>query len=71
MRKKKYRISEKAIEDLDRIWEHTYENWSVNQADRYYQLIIDEIEFIAVNMYAGKSMDHIKKGYRTSFQLFQ
>jgi toxin ParE1/3/4 len=66
MKRKKYRISEKAVDDLERIWLYTYENWSFEQADRYYQLIIDEIDFIAANKLSGKSMDHIKKGYRVS-----
>lgn len=61
-----YRISEKAVEDLNNIWVYTYENWSADQADRYYNLIIDEIEFISGNFMTGKSMDPIKKGYRAS-----
>jgi len=66
MIKGKYRISEKAVKDLEIIWEYTYENWSVNQADRYYKLIISEIEFIATYSTSGKSMDHIKEGYRAT-----
>jgi toxin ParE1/3/4 len=66
MKKFKYRISNKAIEDLEGIWVYTYKNWSVQQADRYYKLIIDEIEFVAKNFYSGKSMEHIKEGYRAS-----
>jgi len=61
-----YSISEKAIEDLENIWTYTLHKWSLEQADRYYGLIIDEIEFIAKNFTAGKSMDHIKAGYRAS-----
>ena len=66
MTKGKYRISEKAVKDLEIIWEYTYEKWSVNQADRYYKLITSEIEFIAKNNMSGKSMDHIKEGYRAT-----
>ena len=61
-----YSISEKAIEDLEHIWTYTFHKWPVEQADRYYRLIINEIEFVAKNFAAGKSMDHIKKGYRAS-----
>ena len=42
------------------------ENWSLEQADRYYNLILDEIEFIAENFESGKSVDYIKKGYKAS-----
>lgn len=66
MKKLKYRLSKKAVEDLENIWEYTFDNWSVAQADRYYTLIIDEIEFISKNSYSGKSMEHVKPGYRAT-----
>ena len=44
-----YIISEKALEDINNIWIYTAENWSAEQADRYYNLIIDEIEYIVDN----------------------
>jgi toxin ParE1/3/4 len=62
----RYLISEKANQDIEKIWLYTYENWSLEQADRYYNLILDEIEFIAENFESGKSVDYIKKGYRAS-----
>ncbi len=62
----KYLISEKANQDIEKIWLYTFENWSLEQADRYYNLIIDEIEFISENFESGKSVDYIKKGYRAS-----
>ena len=62
----KFIISEKANEDIEKIWLYTYENWSQEQADRYYNLILDEIEFIAENFESGKSVDYIKKGYRAT-----
>ena len=66
MSKSKYLISKKAIEDLERIWKYTLENWSVEQADRYYKLIISEIEFVADNFMTGKSIEHIRKDYRVT-----
>jgi len=38
----------------------------VEQADKYYHLIFDEINFICKNSHAGKFMEHIRKGYRAS-----
>ena len=35
----------------------------LEQADRYYNLIFDKIEFISENFESGKSVDDIKKGY--------
>lgn len=62
----RYAISKKANQDIEKIWLYTYENWSLEQADRYYNLILDEIEFIAENFESGKSVDYLKEGYRAS-----
>ncbi|MBK7562255.1 MAG: type II toxin-antitoxin system RelE/ParE family toxin [Chitinophagaceae bacterium] len=59
-------ISKKAVSDLEEIWLYTVEKWSVKQADRYYNLIVDEINYICKNSTAGKSMEHVRKGYRAS-----
>ena len=67
MRITKYRISEAAINDLDGIWEYTFLKWSKDQADRYHNLIINEIEFIAENIPSGKPMYNIKDGYLVSY----
>ena len=61
-----FEISEKANEDLEEIWLYTYENWSQEQADRYYNLILNEIEYIAINFESGKPIENIRKGYRCS-----
>ncbi|AWW28989.1 type II toxin-antitoxin system RelE/ParE family toxin [Echinicola strongylocentroti] len=66
MSKNKYRISKQAIEDLNYIWVYTFHNWSKEQADRYYDLIIGEIEFIADNYLSGKSADQTRKNYRVT-----
>lgn len=59
-------ISKKAVSDLEEIWLYTVEKWSVAQADRYYNLIFDEINYLCKNSSAGKSMEHVRKGYRAS-----
>lgn len=66
MSKNQYRIRQEAINDLNKIWVFTFHNWSREQADRYYNLIIAEIEFIADNFMSGKSVEHIRKGYRVT-----
>lgn len=66
MSKNKYRISQQAIEDLDKIWVYTCNKWSKEQADRYYNLIIGEIEFIADNFMSGKSVEQTRKNYRVT-----
>ncbi len=61
-----YIISEKALDDLNNIWIHTAENWSVEQANRYYNLVVDEIEFVSENFETTKDFGSIRKDYRYS-----
>lgn len=66
MSKNKYRISKQAIDDLNDIWVYTFHKWSKEQADRHYELIIEEIEFIADNYLIGKSAEQTRKNYRVT-----
>jgi len=66
MKQPKFKITNRAISDLNDIWNYTYETWSPKQADRYYKLLIDEFNFLAANPNVGKSVDYIKSGYRMS-----
>ena len=66
MSKNKYHISQQAIEDLDKIWIYTFNKWSKEQADRYYDLIMAEIDFIADNYLIGKSAEQTRKNYRVT-----
>ncbi len=59
-------ISKKAVSDLEEIWLYTFEKWSKEQADRYYNLIFNEINYICKNVSAGKPMEHVRKGYRAT-----
>ncbi len=58
-----YKISQEANLDIENIWLYTYENWSLEQADRYIDLIIDEVEYLAENPESGKNYGHVRKGY--------
>ena len=66
MSKNNYRISRQAIEDLDKIWIYTFNKWTKEQADRYFDLIITEIEFLADNFMTGKSVEQTRKNYRVT-----
>jgi len=66
MSKSQYRISKQAIIDLNDIWLYTFHKWSKTQADRYYDLIIAEIEFVSDNFMAGKSIEYTRANYRVS-----
>ncbi|MEX8547685.1 MAG: type II toxin-antitoxin system RelE/ParE family toxin [Mucilaginibacter sp.] len=43
-----------------------FETWSQKQADRYYNLLINEFEYIAKHFETGKSMESIKHGSRAT-----
>ena len=58
-----YKISKQAEIDLKNIWLYTFEEWSIEQADYYFDLIMDEIEYISKNPKAGKDYNDVRKGY--------
>lgn len=66
MRKLKVVFLEEALYDIEEIWFYTFATWSQEQADRYHLMIMKEIDFIASNPESGKTMDHFRKGYRSS-----
>ena len=59
----KYKISQEASRDIENIWLYTIEKWSIAQADRYFNLIMDEIEYLAKNPKSGKDYSKVRKGY--------
>ena len=60
-----YDISLKARDDLSRIWEYTLDNWSEEQADRYYGFLTAGMDSIAAApMKVDVSYDEIFPGLR-------
>lgn len=57
----KYFLTNKAVEDLSKIWEYTYEVWSESQADKYYDLLTSSFQEIVQNPKVGKNYDEIDK----------
>lgn len=55
----KYKLTNKAIEDLSGIWNYTYDNWSEKQADMYYYMLLENFVEIADNPLLGKNYDGI------------
>lgn len=62
----KYLISHATIRDLENIWLYTFENWSADQADRYFNLIMDEIEYVSNKPDSGSDYSQVRKGYLRS-----
>lgn len=53
----KYRFSRKALNDLTEIWDYTIREWSENQAEKYYYLIMTSCMDLASNPKLGKAYD--------------
>jgi len=50
-----YKLTNKAVEDLENIWDYTFEKWSLEQADKYYSLLISSCNLIGENPNIGKN----------------
>lgn len=57
------KVSEKAQKDLINIWEYTFQKWSVEQADRYFNILVHGMNEICKNPDLGKSYEYIRKDY--------
>lgn len=55
----RFKLTNNAVNDLTKIWYYTIETWSENQAEKYYQLIIDACAEIAKKPQIGKEYDEI------------
>ena len=54
-----FRFSNKAVDDLTRIWNYTLNKWSENQADVYYRMLVESCKEIAYNPDLGKKYSGI------------
>ena len=57
----KYKLTNQAVSDLADIWDYTIETWSENQAEKYYQQIIDACQNLAKNPENGKQYFEVYK----------
>lgn len=57
-----YRLTNKAVEDLNQIWEYSRDTWSEEQADYYYQMLISIWQDLADNPGIGRTYDTILPG---------
>jgi len=56
-----YKLTNKAVEDLSKIWDYAFEVWSEQQADKYYDGLISNCQEIAENPDLGKNYDGISR----------
>ena len=55
----KFKLTNKAVEDLSKIWDYTFEVWSEKQADKYYESLISNCQEIADDPLSGKNYNGI------------
>jgi toxin ParE1/3/4 len=68
----KLHFTNKAVDDLSEIWNYTVDNWSENQADKYYELLIEACNELAAKPSLGYNYTQINKnilGYRAGKHL--
>ena len=53
-----------AEDDLENIWEYSFETQGESQADKYYDEFIKGMDLLANNPGLGVSCDEIREGYR-------
>lgn len=70
---KTYHLTRKAFQDLSEIWNYTFDNWSEEQANKYYSILIAGIINIASDKaYSSKPYFQISNnlwGYRVQHHI--
>ena len=64
----KYKLTNKAVEDLSKIWDYPYEVWFENQANKYYFELLEDCKVLTENQNLGKNYIEIDKdifGYKS------
>jgi toxin ParE1/3/4 len=57
-------LRERAIEDLNIIWDYTFKKWSESQADKYYAMLKQSCADIGKNSGIGKEFTQIRENLR-------
>ncbi len=63
--KLKFELSKLALKDIDSTWDYTAEQWSVSQANNYYQQIFEVIDLICKNPEIRKLIKLVKEEHRS------
>jgi len=54
-----FKLTNKAVGDLSKIWNYIFETWSEKQADKYYGMLISTCQEIAEDPFLGKNYEGI------------
>ncbi|MCB1985800.1 MAG: type II toxin-antitoxin system RelE/ParE family toxin [Burkholderiales bacterium] len=61
-----YRLTPEAERDMEAIWLYTFEEWGLEQANRYTDELTEAFAQLAANPKMAAPCDRIRKGYRHS-----
>ena len=59
-----YRLAPLAEQDMEAIWEYTFEHWGINQANFYTDELVSVFEGLAASSSQEISCDNIRVGYK-------
>lgn len=59
-----YRLTPAAKNDLETIWTHTAQQWGVEHANRYTDILATAFAELAKSPKTAPACDHIRPGYR-------
>ena len=59
-----FRLSPKAVSDMQNIWDYTLETWDKDQAKSYVRLLNQSFADLAENPHLGPSCEYVREGYR-------
>ena len=55
-------LTNKAVDDLSKIWDYTVDAWSETQADRYYYMLLDSCQELGEGKVKGKNYPDVMAG---------
>jgi len=55
----RYKLTNEAVKDLAQIWNYTFNEWSENQADTYYHMLLENCKELASNPNLGKNYSEV------------
>ncbi len=59
-----FRLTPAARRDLESIWRYTRQQWGLEQANRYTDVLTAAFQVLADSPHSAPACDHIRAGYR-------
>jgi toxin ParE1/3/4 len=61
--KTRYTLRQVAENDLEEIWLYSFQEWGIEQADKYIRALLSRFDWLSENPLIGKPRTDIKPGY--------